>query len=351
MSRIERIDLKRVRKPLRITFSTAAGKKDHMESLIIRVLLDTKEEGLGESPTSRAFPLETLEVMEDVIRKVIPLFIGKEIRESLPFLAKLRRDFPGHVLSFSGFEVALFRAYLSLCHLSEFSFWGGKSRILETDITIPNVDLQKAKKWALKFLKKRFRFFKIKLIGDIERDIDFLRAISETLSRKGEGDHLLRLDMNESYNARDFLVFLEKLSKFRIPVQLVEQPLRRDDYNGLREIVKESRIEIVLDESVKSAEDLDRIGSTGFRGGVNMKIAKSGLMESKRIYDMARKNGLKLMIGCMMETILGLSTAIFLALGLGDFEYVDLDGIHFLRWKKPFSEIDLSGPYYIYSGS
>ncbi|MHC4929710.1 MAG: hypothetical protein ACYTFU_08540 [Planctomycetota bacterium] len=52
------------------------------------------------------------------------------------------------------------------------------------------------------------------------------------------------------------------------------------------------------------------------------------------------------MIGCMTETMLGLSTAIYCAMGSGAFDYIDLDSVHFLHHRKPYQDISIDGPAY-----
>ncbi len=78
-----------------------------------------------------------------------------------------------------------------------------------------------------------------------------------------------------------------------------------------------------------------------------MKIAKSGIGESLEILHVAREHGLKLMIGCMTETMVGLSAAIHCASGNAAFDYIDLDGIHFLHHRNRFQNITIEGPKFV----
>ncbi|MCX7856459.1 MAG: hypothetical protein N2513_00520 [Deltaproteobacteria bacterium] len=351
MGRIASIEFDKIKKPLKITFSTAMGEKKYLQSLILRVTLDTKHNGIGECPTSRSYPEGSLTSMEHFLKGIIPFFLGRDIREYPSLVEKLKKENPAYVLTLSGIEVALFRAYLSYYGLSEFYFWGGKSKTIETDITVPNVERTRALEWATFFLRKKFRFFKIKLKGFLDEDIEFLSGVYETLKRRTTEDFWIGLDMNGSYTVRNFFSFTEKLRNLKIPVQFVEQPLKRGDYAGLRQILGKSDLEIILDESVITLEDLDRLGEIGFKGGVNVKIAKSGISESKKIHDRAKKHGLKLMIGCMTETSVGLSAGIYFALGHGDFDYVDLDGIHFIKGREKINSVKISGPRYVLGNS
>ena len=83
---------------------------------------------------------------------------------------------------------------------------------------------------------------------------------------------------------------------------------------------------------------LSRAVEAGACHGINVKIAKSGIGESLEIVRVARKHGLKLMIGCMTETMVGLSAAIYCASGSAAFDYIDLDGIHFLHHRNRLRE-------------
>ncbi len=70
-------------------------------------------------------------------------------------------------------------------------------------------------------------------------------------------------------------------------------------------------------------------------------------MESAAILAIAKKHGLKLMIGCMTETMIGMSAAIYLAAGSDTFDYIDLDGIFLLYHKNRFRDISIQGTCFI----
>ena len=105
-------------------------------------------------------------------------------------------------------------------------------------------------------------------------------------------------------------------------------------------------VPLILDESVFSAEDCRRAVDEQLCQGVNIKIAKSGVAESGRIYRAARHAGEKLMIGCMTETMVGLSAGIHLAAGKGGFDFIDLDSIHLMSPGKAFGGITVAGCKY-----
>jgi L-Ala-D/L-Glu epimerase len=127
-------------------------------------------------------------------------------------------------------------------------------------------------------------------------------------------------------------------------VEVFEQPLRRDDFKGYEKIVKTSSILILLDESILTIDDASRAIDNNLCDGVNIKIAKSGIAQSSAILDLARRSGKRLMMGCMIETMVGLSAAIFLAAGTGAFDFIDLDSTHFLHGRNAYPDVDIAGP-------
>ena len=85
---------------------------------------------------------------------------------------------------------------------------------------------------------------------------------------------------------------------------------------------------------VWNTQDLKRVIEEDLGHGINIKIAKSGISETKKMITLAQKNKIKLMIGCMTETMTGLSAGIYCAAGTGAFDYVDLDSVHLYYYRN-----------------
>ena len=119
----------------------------------------------------------------------------------------------------------------------------------------------------------------------------------------------------------------------------------------MKRLCEKAPLPIIADETVFSVEDCQRVIEHGLADGINIKIAKSGISQSRQIIELAKKAKLKLMIGCMTETIVGLSTAIYCAAGSGVFDYIDLDSVHFLYHHKHYQDITIGGSVYHLGGS
>ncbi len=139
----------------------------------------------------------------------------------------------------------------------------------------------------------------------------------------------LQVDANTAWSPADAVRVLREIEP--LGVELVEQPVPRGDFAGLRWVRERSGIPVFADESAHHLRDLGALA--GCVDGVNLKLMKTGgLREMLRMIHAARALGLKVMLGSMVESSLALSAAAQLA-PLAD--YLDLDG-HWLLADDPF---------------
>lgn len=172
----------------------------------------------------------------------------------------------------------------------------------------------------------------------LETVIDFPR-IKVKLGSPGDVDNLRRIraryagaiqvDANTAWNAADAVRVLRQIEP--LGIELVEQPVPREDLDGLRWVRERSGIPVFADESCHQLGDLANLA--GRVDGVNLKLMKTGgLSEMRRMIHAARALGMKVMLGSMIESSLALSAAAQLA-PLAD--VLDLDG-HWLLARDPF---------------
>jgi L-alanine-DL-glutamate epimerase-like enolase superfamily enzyme len=343
MTTIKKITCLTVVRPMRTTFATARGSKTHSTSVIVKVTCSDGSIGVGEVPTSFVVPQETTDVINDTIHQSKEILCGQLIADWSLLSGTLRNRFPDFHMTCSGLETALFRAYLTSARSEEKAWWGGKLDTIKSDITIPFVpDIKMIKPWIQRAIRSGFEVYKVKVSGLIKQDSAFIRSITGILS-KSERPYTIRLDGNQGFTCDSALRLLDCL---KIDVELFEQPLRQDDYKGMKKLCDKAPVPIIADETVFSVNDCQRVIEDGLAHGINIKIAKSGIAQSQQIIKMAKKTKLKLMIGCMTETMVGLSTAIFCAMGSGAFDYIDLDSVHFLHHRKQYQDIIIDDSAY-----
>ena len=160
----------------------------------------------------------------------------------------------------------------------------------------------------------RFRRLKLKLGGRDGLDVERVRAV-----RGVAGDLPLQVDVNEAWSLEEALESLPALSE--LGVEYCEQPLPAGDGGGPA-LKERSPIPIYVDEDCHTLGDVATCAQRAH--GINVKLAKSGgIREAMRMVHAARALGLGCMLGCMVESGLGISAGAQVA---SLFDHVDLDG-------------------------
>ncbi|MBM3999099.1 MAG: dipeptide epimerase [Planctomycetes bacterium] len=154
--------------------------------------------------------------------------------------------------------------------------------------------------------------YKIKL--GTPDDLRIVRALRERTAAT------FRVDANCAWTADETI--RNAASMRELGVEFIEQPLPADEWDAMRRVFSESVLPILADESCIVEPDVDRCA--GHFHGVNIKLVKcGGLTPARRMIDRARQIGLRVMVGCMTESSVGISAIGQLAPLL---DYVDMDG-------------------------
>jgi len=145
---------------------------------------------------------------------------------------------------------------------------------------------------------EQYPVLKIKL-GTTD-DLAILRAIRDVTKKE------LRVDANSGWTRKQAIKMLPVLEEFGVTV--LEQPLERDDLEGLAEVTRHSRLPVIADESCLVAADIPAL--VGKVDGINVKLAKTGsLREALRMIAIARAHHMMVMVGCMIESSIGITAA------------------------------------------
>ncbi|MCL7970786.1 MAG: dipeptide epimerase, partial [marine benthic group bacterium] len=176
-----------------------------------------------------------------------------------------------------------------------------------------------------------YPILKVKLGTD--RDEEILSVICDAAAP----GTVIRVDANAAWTARQAIERIAMLADYG--VEFVEQPLAPTDRDGYRFLHARSALPVIVDESCVDSSDVP--GLVGLADGINIKLAKcGGPREAMRMIHAARACGLSVMMGCMLESSLGIAPAAHLASLL---DYADLDGAALLA-EDPFSGPGLDGP-------
>jgi L-alanine-DL-glutamate epimerase-like enolase superfamily enzyme len=147
-----------------------------------------------------------------------------------------------------------------------------------------------------------------------EYDIEMITALRK------HTDNPIRVDANAGWTTEEALLKIPALAK--LGVELVEQPLAKDNWEGMAQLKQQATLPLFADESCVFEKDVATCAN--YFDGINIKLTKcSGLTPALRMIKEARLLGLKVMMGSMNESVIG-SAAI--AQFLPQLDYVDMDG-------------------------
>ena len=307
--------------PLLSPFGIATGAQHVAHNLLVKLDVQGGATGYGEAAPVPHISGETQAAAQSAISDVASMLHGANLENYRPLCMKLREALLHIPSALAAVETALFDALCKSRQMSLLQWFGAAEMNLSTDITITTGTVEASRLSAATYAKAGFSQLKVKIGGArLGEDCARLSAIFEAAPHAE-----LILDGNTAFSPADMLELLENLGPARSKVVLIEQPVPRDDFEGLREIEAKSNIPVAADESLRSEADFRTLLSIGGISAINIKTAKLGLLQAWDLLIAARRAGLKVMVGGMVETELSMTTSACLAAGIGGVEFIDLD--------------------------
>src|SRR5207248_6802442 len=306
--------------PLLEPFTIATGTTTEARNVLITITLEDGSVGYGESTPFSPSTGETQETALAAARGCAELLKGKDAAHWRILSKLIRSVYFSQMTAIAGIEMALLDALTRSYGIPLYVFFGGASTSVETDMSIPMVTPEHGYELAKDVVARGITSIKIKVGGNLLDDVARVEAIREGAPGLG-----LTLDANQGYTANEALLCLEALDDRDIRPLMMEQPVHKDDYEGLRYVTQHTSVPIAADESASSASNVARLIAMGACNVVNIKLMKCGIVEALDIAAICRANHIQLMIGAMMESRLATSAAAHFVAGLGGFRYIDLD--------------------------
>ncbi len=305
VTRIERVELRRLRLPLVSPFRTSFGTSTARDVLLVRV--DTPDAtGWGEcvADAEPTYSPEYADGAQQVIRHhLLPRLTGALTAAQVgPRLEPVK----GHPMAKAAVEMAVLDAELRAAGLSFGAYLGAVADRVPAGVSVgihPSIpELLDA---VAGYLAEGYLRIKLKI--EPGWDVEPVRAVRE---RFGD-DVLLQVDANTAYRLSDAR-HLARLDAFDL--LLIEQPLPEDDVRGHAELARVVRTPICLDESVVSARAAADAIALGACSIVNIKAGRvGGYLEARRVHDVCAANGVPVWCGGMLETGLGRAANVALA--------------------------------------
>ena len=302
------IKYKSISTPFHHPFTTAHGLKTHQPALLIALTFNGVT-GFGEAPAIHYYDVTVDGMIAQLISK-IELLQRYAYTEPDRFWHFCHHLFPDQHFLICALDMAYWDMYAKMNRKTIFELnelrWG---QVPLTDYTI---GIDTLDKMIEKVNEKPWPIYKIKMAG--RQDLDIIKTLRQ------HTDAVFRVDANASWTLEDAFAIIPELVKYK--VELVEQPLAKDDWEGMKILKEKSVLPLFADESCVTENDV--LQCCEVFDGINIKLTKcGGLTPAFRMIAQAKALNKKVMMGCMNETEIG-SYAIAQFLPLLD--YVDMDG-------------------------
>jgi o-succinylbenzoate synthase len=314
-----------LRVPLKTPFKTALRTVDSIEDVIVTVHTDAGNVGYGEAPATAVITGDTHGSIVEAIKKYIaPRIIGEEIANLNRITQLIQGSLEKNSSAKAAVEIAIYDLFGQLYDAPLYKMLGGGDPVITTDITISVDYIDKMVADSVAAVERGFESLKINVGKDIGVDIERVKAIYAAV----EGRALLRLDANQGWTAKQAVFALQTLEDAGVRLELVEQPVKAQDLEGMKFVTERVHTPIMADESVFGPTEVIELIRMRAADIINIKLMKTGgLSNAIHIADICGMYGMECMIGCMVETSVSVSAAVHLAVAKSSvITKVDLDG-------------------------
>ena len=292
---------------LRHAFTTTHETRQSVWSLIVQLTQDGHA-GLGEAVAIRYYGLK-IEDMQARLRAIQPWLEAYPLNSPEQFWEDLQMLADAPFLR-CALDVAAHDLYGKLHGHKVYERQGLSPKGMP--LSNFTIGIAGPEEMLAKMQEQPWPVYKIKL--DAEHGLDTVRFLRK------HTDATFRIDANTGWTAAQALEYAPQLKE--LGVEMIEQPLPVDDWEGMAALFPACPLPLIADESCQTEEDVERCH--GYFHGINIKLMKcGGLTPAYRMAKRARELGMQVMAGCMTESSVGIS-AIAQLLSLLD--YVDMDG-------------------------
>ncbi|MCC9135344.1 dipeptide epimerase [Pontibacter silvestris] len=294
--------------PLKHTFTISYDSRDVQETLIVE-LEQNGYKGYGEA-TSNPYYRFTIESMTNALESIREQIESTDLTSPEQFWSKMQPLLPNNPFALCALDMAANDLFGKMNGKPLYQLWGLKTdKMPLTDYTI---GIDTIENMVKKLKECPWPLYKIKL-GTPE-DV----AIVQELRK--HTDAVFRVDANCAWGVAETIENSKQLKP--LGVEFIEQPMAADNMEGMKEVYQHSALPLIADESCITEADVAKCHHHFH--GVNVKLVKcGGLTPARRMIAEAKELGMKVMVGCMTESTVGISA---IAQLLPMLDYVDMDG-------------------------
>lgn len=323
MMKIKDIRIGKVQIPLKRPFKTALRRVDTAEDLIVKVICDDGSVGWGNAPSTPVITGDSHESAAAAICRIIkPKLIGRDIDDREDILQAIQRSMVHNTSAKAAVDIAVHDLFCQKYKMPLHRFFGGARQRIVSDLTIsvntPEIMADDARRAAA----AGYRHVKVKVGLDQEDDFRRVCAVRRAVGPAAA----VRVDANQGWKPKEAVRIIRRMEDAGLDVEFVEQPVAAWDAEGLKLVTDHVATDIMADESVFDVHDVFRLLSMRACDLINIKLMKAGgLGPAEKIAAAAEGAGVGCMMGCMLESKVGITAAASLSAGKTVFVANDLD--------------------------
>ncbi|RDI45475.1 muconate cycloisomerase [Falsibacillus pallidus] len=323
---IENIETYRAAVPLTKPFKTALRTVHTAEAVVVKMECSGGVVGWGEAPPTVVITGDSLSSIEAAVNTVIkPFLLNKNLLNYETLFQGIHTILVGNSSAKAAVDMAMYDCIAQYCKVPLYQFLGGAKDALETDFTVSVNDPEEMGEDAAGYVENDFNILKVK-VGKDDAAVDIDRIV-EIRNRVGK-EVKIRLDANQGWTPKEAIRTIRKMEDMGLDIELVEQPVKADDIEGLKQVTDQVETLIMADESVFSPKQAFEVLKTRSADLINIKLMKAGgIYRAQTINAMAEVCGVECMVGSMIETRLGITAA-----------------AHFAASKKNITRFDFDAP-------
>lgn len=305
--RITRIEAIATSVPFKKPFAIAGGTEPFMKHVITKVHTDEDIVGLGETAPLPSYSDETQEGTKTAIEKYLsPVVVGQDPFHLEEIVNRMDGVLRGHNFAKAAIDIAIWDILGKYLRRPVYSLLGGCSNpkiSVVGDIGIGEEEVMVEE--AARYAKNGHEVIKIKIGRDPVHDYETIRAIREAIGEKPK----IIVDVNQGYTFDVARKILPRMEEFDL--QLIEQPVPRQDLDAMARLSMMLRTPICADESVFTPRDAIEVIKKGAADVINIKIIKpGGLYNSRKVLTVAEAAGIPCLTGSNFENEIGTAASI-----------------------------------------
>ncbi len=322
--KIRNIRLGMLKVPLKTPFKTAVRTVNEIEDVVVIIETDTGHTGYGAAPATAVITGDTHGSIIEAISKVIaPTLIGRNIADLNNLTNIIQNAIVRNYSAKAALEIAIYDLYGQLYDAPLYKLLGGGDNVISTDITISVDYIDKMVEDTRAAIDLGFETLKIKVGKDPAVDIERIKAIYAEVNERA----LIRLDANQGWTPKQTVSVMRALEDSGVQLELLEQPVRGDDIDGMKYVTERIHTPVMADESSFGPKEAIEVIRNRAADIINIKLMKTGgISNAIKLADIAGIYDVNCMIGCMLESSIGVAAAAHIAVAKSSvITMVDLD--------------------------